>query len=187
MARGLTTLNRRKELALQNALHDRIIAGFQRSMSRVLSGIMRKAVAQYRKDDIDLKIESIVLQGTPRVEKLLADQYRYIMLMYGERILSGLKSHKPTVRKDANDFFRDRVEKYIQIWALNKSELISSTTAKQLKTIIRAGELEGLGTSPKTLKSVSRASVHLEPMQLQELKLTRRQVMRMKVRLKRLD
>jgi uncharacterized protein with gpF-like domain len=145
MARGLTTMNRRRELAVQNALLDRIAAGFERSMARIISNTMKQAVNRFVADNSDIGVDSVVLQNQAKVQKFLADQYRFILVQYGERILSGLKSHKPTVRKDANDLFLSKVEQYIGTWALNNSELITATTMKQLRNLISDGQVEGLG------------------------------------------
>jgi len=145
MARGLTTMNRRRELAIQNALLDRISAGFERSMSRIINATMKQAVARYVRDNSSVGVDAVVLQSQPRVQKFLADQYRLILIQYGERILSKIKSHKPTVRKDANDLFLSKVEQYIGTWALTNSELITATTMKQMRTLIKDGQTEGLG------------------------------------------
>lgn len=147
MARGLTTLNRRRELAMQNALLDRIAAGFERSVARIISSTMKQAVAKYVKDNASVGVDAVVLQSMPRLEKFLADQYRFILVQYGERILSGLKSHSPNVRKDSNDIFMRKVQEYVGTWSLNTSELITATTMKQLRTLIKDGEVEGLAVS----------------------------------------
>lgn len=146
MARGLTTLNRRRELAIQNALVDRMVAGFERSLARQLNATMLKALKQYREDGSDLGINSVVMTDIPKLEKIFASQYRVVMIEFGNRILSGLKSHKPNQRKDVNDDFLVRVEDYIRVYALDRATSISGTTIDQLRSVINAGELEGLGT-----------------------------------------
>lgn len=146
MARGLTTLNRRRELAIQNALVDRLAAGFERSLAKQLNATMIKAVRQFNKDGSDIGINSIVMQDVPRLEKLFASQYRSVMIEFGNRILSGLKSHKPTARKDVNDDFMVRVNDFIRVYALDRATSISGTTIDQLRSIIQEGSVDGLGT-----------------------------------------
>lgn len=138
-------MNRRRELAVQNALLDRIAAGFERSMARIIKATMRKAVARYVKDNASVGVDAVVLQAMPQLQKFLEDQYRFILVQYGERILSGLKSHSPNVRKDSNDIFMRKVQEYVGTWSLNTSELITATTMKQLRTLIKDGEVKGLG------------------------------------------
>lgn len=146
MARGLTTLNRRRELAIQNALIDRLSAGFERSLARQLNATMIKAVRQYLADGSDLGTNSVVMQDVPKLEKIFASQYRSVMIEFGNRILNGLKSHKPTAHKDVNDAFMTRVNDFIRVFALDRATSISGTTIDQLRSIIQAGAVEGLGT-----------------------------------------
>ena len=87
MARGLTTLNRRRELATANALVDRFSAGFERTLAKQLNATMIKAVRQFNKDGSDIGINSIVMQDVARLEKLFASQYRAVMIEFGNRIL----------------------------------------------------------------------------------------------------
>ena len=146
MARGLTTLNRRRELAIQNALVDRLAAGFERSLAKQLNATMIKAVRQFNKDGSDLSLNSVVMQDVPRLEKLFASHYRTVMIEFGNRILSGLKAHKPNQRKDVNDDFMVRVNDFIRVYALDRATSISGTTIDQLRSIIQAGTIDGLGT-----------------------------------------
>lgn len=145
MARGLTTMNRRRELAVQNALLDRIAAGFERSVARLISSTMKSAVNRYVTDNSSIGVDAVVLQAQAKLTKYFEDQYRFILMQYGERILSGLKSYSPNVRKDSNDIFMRKVQEYIGTWALNSSELITATTMNQLRKLIKDGEVEGLG------------------------------------------
>lgn len=144
MARGLTTLNRRRELATANALVDRFSAGFERSIARQLNATMIKAVREFAKNGSDLSINDVVMQDVPRLEKLFASHYRTVMIEFGNRILSGLKAHKPTAHKDVNDAFMTRVNDFIRVYALDRATSISGTTIDQLRSIISAGTLEGL-------------------------------------------
>lgn len=107
---------------------------------------MKKAVRKYQDDNSSVGVDAIVLQAMPQMQKLLADQYRFIMVQYGERILSGLKSNSPNVRKDSNDIFMRKVQEYIGTWSLNTSELITATTMKQLRDLIKRGEVDGLSS-----------------------------------------
>lgn len=145
MARGLTTLNRRRELAIQNSIIDRMAAGFQRSMGRQLNATMIKAVRQYQRDESTVGLDAVIQSDLKRYEDLFAKQYNSVMIEFGSRILNGLKSHKPNIKKDVNDDFLARVNDYIRVYSLERASTISSTTAEQLRSIIVAGELEGLG------------------------------------------
>lgn len=145
MARGLTSLNRKRELSIQNALIDRLSAGFQRSLARQLNATMIRAVRKYVDDGSDLNINSIVMRDLNKLEKLFADQYKVVMIEFGSRILSGLKSNLPTNRKDVNDAFMTRVNDFIRVYALDRATSISGTTIDQLRSIIQAGTIEGLG------------------------------------------
>jgi uncharacterized protein with gpF-like domain len=138
-------MNRRRELAVQNALLDRIAAGFERSMARLISNTMKQAVARYVRDDSSIGVDAVVLQNQAKLQKYLEDQYRFILMQYGDRILTGLKSHKPNMRKDVNDIFLRKVQEYIGTWSLNTSELVTATTMKQLRTLISDGQIAGLG------------------------------------------
>lgn len=139
-------MNRRRELAVQNALVDRLAVGFERSLAKQLNATMIKAVRQYVEDGSDLSTNSVVMQDIPRLEKLFASHYRTVMIEFGNRILSGLKAHKPTMRKDVNDDFLVRVNDFIRVYALDRATSISGTTIDQLRSIISAGTLDGLGT-----------------------------------------
>lgn len=146
MARGLTTLNRRRELAIQNALVDRLSAGFERSLARQLNSTMIKAVRAFQNDGSDLSTNSVVMQDVPKLEKLFASQYRSVMIEFGNRIIAGLKSNRPSNRKDVNDDFIVRVNDFIRVYALDRATSISGTTIDQLRSIIQSGIVEGLGT-----------------------------------------
>lgn len=146
MARGLTSMNRRRELAVQNALVDRLAVGFERSLAKQLNATMIKAVREFNKDGSDLSTNSVVMQDVPRLEKLFASHYRTVMIEFGNRILSGLKAHKPNQRKDVNDDFMVRVNDFIRVYALDRATSISGTTIDQLRSIIQAGTMDGLGT-----------------------------------------
>jgi uncharacterized protein with gpF-like domain len=123
-----------------------LVAGFERSLARQLSATMRKAIRQYEQDGSDVSVQSVILAENNRLAKVLQDQYQFIMVQYGARILDGLKSHKPTNRKDVNDIFMSKVEQFIGTWTADKVTQISSTTREQIIRLIHAGELEGLGT-----------------------------------------
>jgi len=137
-------MNRRRELAVQNALIDRLAVGFERSLAKQLNATMIKAVREFNKDGSDLSTNSVVMQDVPRLEKLFASHYRTVMIEFGNRILSGLKAHKPTAHKDVNDAFMTRVNDFIRVYALDRATSISGTTIDQLRSIISAGTLEGL-------------------------------------------
>ena len=139
-------MNRRRELAVQNALIDRLAVGFERSLSKQLNATMIKAVREFNKDGSDLSTNSVVMQDVPRLEKLFASHYRTVMIEFGNRILSGLKAHKPNQRKDVNDDFMVRVNDFIRVYALDRATSISGTTIDQLRSIIQAGTMDGLGT-----------------------------------------
>lgn len=147
MARGLTTLNRRRELAIQNALLDRLAAGFERSLARQLNATMLKAVRAFKEDGSDLSLNSVVMQDLPKLQKLFAMQYKTVMVEFGNRILSKLKSYKPNTTKDVNDDFMNRVEDFVRVYALDRATSISGTTVNQMRSIINTGLVEGLGTT----------------------------------------
>lgn len=107
---------------------------------------MRKAIKQYEKDGSDVSVQSVILSENARLQKVLQEQYEFIMVQYGSRILDGLKSHKPTHRKQSEDIFMSKVKQFIGTWTAEKVTQISSTTREQITRLIHAGELDGLGT-----------------------------------------
>jgi uncharacterized protein with gpF-like domain len=141
--RYLTGKNRRREVALQGALLDRMAARFQRSMARQLSAAYRAGLKQFEQDGGSSGIDSAVDPFEIRLTATISTEAREIIKTFGERIAGESKMLKKDV---GDDPFEEALKQYIRTYGVQHAELINRTTKEQLKKLIEAGIDEGLGT-----------------------------------------
>ena len=141
--RYITGKNRRREVALQGALLDRMAARFQRSMARQLSAAYRAGLKQFEQDGGSSGIDSAIDPFEIRLTATISTEAREIIKTFGERIAGESKMLKKDV---GDDPFEEALKQYIRTYGVQHAELINRTTKEQLKKLIEAGIDEGLGT-----------------------------------------
>jgi uncharacterized protein with gpF-like domain len=146
MARYLINQSRRREIAQQLALQERLVARFQRLVASNLKGTMQQAVAAFVRDGSDIALEGVVGSRQAGLEAILATSWRVTAKTFGDRVLETVTKGRTFERKDAtSDYFEGAIRGYISTWAADAAKDISQTTVKQLRNLILAGVDEGLG------------------------------------------
>jgi len=147
MPRYLMGRDKRREIAAQNALLDRLEAKFQRSIATVLSASMRAAVDQYEKDNSDFGVEAVILSYNQRLKTVIENDWKTAMETFGTRILNA-KSGRLFEKKDIEeDIFEEAIDKYLRQYRDVKIKQISQTTNRQIKQLISTGMVEGLSST----------------------------------------
>ncbi len=140
--RYITGKNRRREVALQGALLDRMAARFQRSMIRQLSAAMKSGLARFKKDGDASGIDDALDPYEERLTASIGAEARTIIRTFGERVAG----QTPAQKDVEGDFFEAALRDYIKVYGVQHAKLINGTTKDQLKKLIGAGIDEGLGT-----------------------------------------
>jgi hypothetical protein len=154
------TGSKQRDMAVQQALLDRMSAGFERSVARILSKTMKAAVKQYQTDQSAFSVEAKVQEFDKQLSSVMSTEIKRVIEVFGNRIAGARK-------KDMGvDPFDDALKNYFALYGLVHVQNISHTTAKQLKALISQGELEGLGVEAiarnisKVIPSISRYRAH---------------------------
>lgn len=112
-------------------------------IERTLTSLMRHMMRQYRAGDI----VALPTNAREQVEDMLAQSYAVSMRMAGEPIIADLKECFPQLetKQDEDDLFQRFIEQYIEQYGAQKVKQILETTRKQITSVIREGQSEGLG------------------------------------------
>jgi hypothetical protein len=140
--RYLTGANRRREARLQAALQDRLAARFQRSVARELTKAMNAGLKQYQADKSDFGVEAVIRSFDKSLTNTMSLEIQNVIKTFGERILN---SNSKTLKDMGEDPFDDALQNYFKVYGLQHVNIISHTTVEQIRSLIRQGELEGLG------------------------------------------
>jgi hypothetical protein len=154
MPRYLSGVNKRREIAAQQALLDRLEARFTRSIGTVLSASMKAAVEQYERDGSDVSVESTILGFNDRLGRVIQNDWKAAMQTFGQRILEARVKHRPIEKKDEEDIFDQAIANYLRQYQATKITQISQTTARQVKQLIEIGVADGL-SSTQIAKEIS--------------------------------
>jgi uncharacterized protein with gpF-like domain len=150
MSRYLIGRNRKREVAEQNALQDRIAFRFERTMNRQLSRAMRAALRQYESDKSDFGVESTIAAFNNQLGAAMANDWRTAMETFGRRVLDANNKSRLFEKKDfgdEEDYFQTALQNYIRTWQGDKVKDISQTTIRQMRQMIADAELEGLSVN----------------------------------------
>jgi uncharacterized protein with gpF-like domain len=140
--RYITGKNRRREVALQGALLDRMAARFERSMAKQLAAAYRAGIKQFEKDGNAYGIDLAIDPYEEKITALIGSEARMIIRTFGERI-----SGQAPTQKDVNgDFFEAALRDYIRNYGAQHAKYIAGTSKEHLRKMIFAGIEEGLGT-----------------------------------------
>jgi hypothetical protein len=96
MARYLINQSRRREIAQQLALQERLVARFQRLVASNLKGTMQQAVAAFVRDGSDIALEGVVGSRQAGLEAILATSWRVTAKTFGDTFLKAVA--KPNTR-----------------------------------------------------------------------------------------
>lgn len=141
--RYLTGKNKRREVALQGALLDRMAARFQMSVARQIQNAMRAGLKQFEQDGSTVSVDAAIDPYEIRMTAAISTEARNIMQTFGERILGNEKR----LRKDiGDDPFEQVMQNYIRTYGLQHAKQITTTTKDQLRTLIQDALNEGIGT-----------------------------------------
>jgi SPP1 gp7 family putative phage head morphogenesis protein len=141
--RYLTGKNKRREVALQGALLDRLSARFQMSVARQIQNAMRAGLKQFEQDGSTVSVDAAIDPYEIRMTATISTEARNIMQTFGERILGNEKR----LRKDiGDDPFEQVMQNYIKTYGLQHAKQITTTTKDQLRTLIQDALNEGIGT-----------------------------------------
>lgn len=141
--RYLTGNNRRREVALQGALLDRMSARFQRSVASQISTAMKTGLKKFEQDGRLSNLDNVMKQFEARMQATIGKEAKTIIQTFGERIIG---NQKHLVKQTESDPFEAALQNYIQKFGAQHAKLINDTTKEQLRQLIKAGLDDGVGT-----------------------------------------
>lgn len=112
-------------------------------VERTLTGIMDQMLDSYEADEF----VRMPPQAREELEAMLANVYGVAMREAGQPVIDGLKDCFPHLetKQDEDDLFQRLIEQYIEQYGAQKVQQILETTRKQIMSVIREGQREGLG------------------------------------------
>ena len=144
---AINPADKQRQRALDEALQVRMSARFERRLRTEIARTMREAAAMYEARG-ELAIPLAIAEHSAGIKNVLDADYRLVSNHFGKRLLNDAKHHAgPTVIKASlTEMLGLAVNGFINRWVATKVTQINRTTESQIRSIIRGGLDEGLGT-----------------------------------------
>ena len=140
--------DKQRARAQDEALQTRLSARFERRLRSEIGRTMREAATAYEKRG-EMAIPLALSDHTAGIRSTLEADYRLVANQFGKRLLQEAKGYRFDLVTKSDELVKElerSVGLFILQWVATKVVQINRTTETQIRSIIRSGLDEGLGT-----------------------------------------